>query len=308
MKSVGVMEKPLCVVPSGDRCGEGITWHDSQQVIYWTDVNRFLVHRFSPRSRATESWFFEEPVTSVLQTSSDDVMLVVLGSGPILWRPSDDDRQPLDFKLPNWPTTRLNDSRVDRRGSLWTGSMRNNVGPDGSCREAAGTDGILFRVDPDGSVSEWASNVGISNTLAWSPDNTTFYFGDSPKNRICAYDYDGSTGEISNERVFFEGFSRGVPDGSTIDSEGYLWNCRYGGGCVVRIDPLGRIDSVLDIPTQCPTMCTFGGPNRTILYITSAALDMELSDRLAGGVFAVTTAVHGLPENRFTLLAKAQPT
>ena len=44
---------------------------------------------------------------------------------------------------------RLNDARVDPRGSLWIGSMRNNVNPDGSSSEVGGKDGALFRLDPD---------------------------------------------------------------------------------------------------------------------------------------------------------------
>ena len=38
-------------------------------------------------------------------------------------------------------------------------------------------------------------DIGISNTLAWSPDRRRFYFGDSLANMIWSYDYDPATGD-----------------------------------------------------------------------------------------------------------------
>ena len=50
--------------------------------------------------------------------------------------------------------------------------MRNNINPDKSVGNTGGADGVLYRLDPDGSISEWKSNLGVSNTVAWSPDRT----------------------------------------------------------------------------------------------------------------------------------------
>ena len=68
--------------------------------------------------------------------------------------------------------------------------MRNNVNPDGSAREAGGKDGILYRIDPDAVRTIHRRDIGISNTLVWSPDRRRFYFGDSLANTIWSYDYD----------------------------------------------------------------------------------------------------------------------
>jgi sugar lactone lactonase YvrE len=220
----------------------------------------------------------------------------------LLWKPRQDERRDHGFRLHGWPGVRLNDGRPDPRGSLWVGSMRNNVGADGSPGESGGADGILFRVDPDGAVSEWKRGVGISNTLAWNPGQTKFYFADTLLNRVCVYDYDRLTGAIGGERSFFEGFPRGFPDGSAMDGEGYLWNCRYGGGCIVRVAPDGEIDRVIEMPTANITSCTFGGPDYRTLYATSASVDAPSGDRLAGGVFAIQTAAAGQAENRFRVI------
>jgi sugar lactone lactonase YvrE len=291
--------KPVCVSPTGDACGEGAVWHEEHQAVYWNDINRFLIHRFTPADRCVCTWLFEEPVTALALTNRTETLAVVLGSGVILWEPETDARSKPIFRLEGWPKVRLNDARADPRGSLWIGSMRNNVNPDGTGSECGGNDGQLFRLDPDGSVTRWRENVGVSNTVAWSPDQGHFYFGDSLANIIWKYDYDSATGEIANERAFFAGFVRGLPDGSTVDSEGYLWNCRFSGGCIVRVAPDGKIDRVIEMPVRNVTTCTFGGADLKTLYVTTARVESPLSDRLAGSLFAIETSVAGQPENRF---------
>jgi sugar lactone lactonase YvrE len=296
------MTVPACIVPAGDRCGEGPVWHAAEQALYWTDINRFLVHRFDLRDGSAKFWFFDEPVTALALTDSNSVLLVALGSQLILWNPRSDSRSDFGFHLPDWPRVRLNDGRADPRGAFWVGSMRNNVNPDGSPGEAGGSDGILFCVHPTGEAKEWKRGIGISNTVAWAPDASRFYFGDTLANAIYVYDFDLAAGTIANERLFFANFNRGLPDGSAIDSEGFLWNCRYGGSCIVRISPDGEIDRIIEMPTKNITSCTFGGDHLKTLFVTTASEPQALGDRLMGGLFSIECHVPGLPENCFRLL------
>lgn len=297
-----MISAPICLAPTGDVCGEGAVWHAAHNAVYWTDINRFLLHRFHFADSTVRTWFFDEPVTALTLTDRDDVLVVVLGSRVILWEPAKDKRHAPLLHLDGWPAVRFNDARCDPRGFLWLGSMRNNVNPDGSAGEVGGQDGILFRFDPhapDPKLSFHRKGIGISNTLVWSPDRSHFYFADTLANIIRIYDYDSSTGAISNERPFFENFPRGVPDGSIVDAEGYLWNCRYAGNCIVRVAPDGRIDRIIEMPVQNITTCTFGGPDLTTLFVTTASAQAPPSDRLAGSLFALSTDIPGLPENRF---------
>jgi sugar lactone lactonase YvrE len=290
---------PLCVAPTGDRCGEGAVWHAAHQALYWTDINRFLVHRYTPSDECVRSWMFDEPVTAITLTDKHDTLTLVLGSSVILWQPANDLRGEPVFLLKGWPRVRLNDARPDPRGSLWLGSMRNNVNPDGSVGEMGGREGKLFRLDPDGAITTWRREIGIANTVVWSPDHRRFYFADSLANIVWVYDYDSVTGTITNERPFLQGFARGLPDGSTVDSEGFLWNCRYSGGCIVRVAPDGMVDRIVEMPVKNITTCTFGGPDLKTLYVTTANNNAPPEDRLAGGLYALRTEVAGQSENMF---------
>ena len=291
-----------CLVPAGDKCGEGAVWSDDESAVYWTDINRFLIHRFDLANTSTRSWFFDEPVVAISLTSASGQMLVALASKLINWWPATDRRSDFGFALPGFPRVRLNDGRTDPAGNFWVGSMKNNVLPDGELGEAGPGEGILYRIDPQRTVTEWRTGLGISNTLCWSPDARTFYFADTLANEIRAYDYDKASGAISNERLFLAGFERGSPDGSAIDSAGYLWNCRFDGGCILRIAPDGKVDRVLEMPVQNITTCTFGGPHLKTLFITTASILSPPGNRLAGSLFAVDVDVPGLPENRFRLV------
>ena len=300
------ISEPVCVAPTGDVCGEGVVWHAAHAAAYWTDINRFLIHRFTPADECVRTWFFDEPVTALTLTDRDDTLAVILGSQVVLWQPISDKRSKPVYRLEQSPKVRLNDARVDPLGSLWMGSMRNNVNADGSSREAGGRDGALYRLDPAGSVREWCSDIGISNTLAWSPDRRQFYFGDTLQNVIWVYDYDAATGSIGNRRPFLQDFPRGMPDGSCVDAEGFLWNCRFYGKCVVRVAPDGKIDRVIEMPVQNITTCTFGGADLRTLYITTAKAEAPPGDRLAGGLFEIRTEIQGQPENRFAIFGGRQ--
>ena len=173
-----------CQAATGDRCGEGALWHPAEQALYWTDINRFLIHRFSLEERTVRTWFFEQPVTALALTDRDETLAVVLGSGLILWEPQSDRRGTPLFRLPGWPFVRCNDARVDPRGSLWIGTMRNNVLDDGSPGEAGGTDGILYRVDSGGHEQE--GETRIPSTIRSTKCQVLYDFGGLRRSpRVC---------------------------------------------------------------------------------------------------------------------------
>jgi len=298
---------PLCIAPTGDICGEAVTWSVAENRLYWVDINRFLLHRLDLASGAVTSHFFDEPVVALSLTTDPGRLLVAQGSGLLLLTVTTDKREHLSARLPDWPEVRMNDGRTDPLGRFWVGTMGNNVGPNGETLDIVEGRGRLYRYTHGGKLQEFESGIGISNTLCWAPDGRTFYFGDTLKNEIRAYPFDPDTGDIGAPRRHFADFDRGLPDGSAIDAEGYLWNCRFGGGCIVRVAPDGSIDRVVEMPVRNITTCCFGGPDLATLYVTTASAMKDPSDRLAGSLFALHTMTRGLPENLFDLSAKGRP-
>lgn len=294
------MTEVRCVAPVGDRVGEAALWSPDERALYWCDVNRFLIHRLD-EGEAVRSWLFDEPVTALALTDDPDRLLVALASRLILWRPVDDRREDHGFTLDDHPAARLNDGRAAPNGDFWVGSMSNNVGPEGEALEARRGHGRLFRLTPDRQATQHKAGLGISNTVDWSPDHRTFYFGDTMRNVIWAFDYDPASGLIGDERPFFEGFARGVPDGSVVDADGFLWNCRFGGGCVVRVSPGGAIDRIVEMPARNITTAAFGDQDLRTLYITTATILGGDADRLGGSLFALRTETPGLPSHRVSL-------
>lgn len=291
--------EPVCIAPVGDICGEAATWDAKTGRLYWTDINRFLLHIHDPATATTRTHMFNQPVVALSLTDRAGWLLVALGSGLILFNPDTGAREDMAAGLAGWPEQRLNDGRSDPRGTFWVGSMANNVAADGVPLPVRDGEGTLFRYDHGGAMEAVETGIGISNTLCWSPDRRHFYFGDTLKNEIRVYDYDRDSGRIAGGTPFFAGFDRGFPDGSAMDSAGYLWNCRFGGGCIVRVAPDGTIDRVIDMPVSNITTCTFGGAELRTLYVTSAASDQ--GERLAGSLFAISVDVPGMDENIFRL-------
>ena len=89
---------------------------------------------------------------------------------------------------------------------------------------------------------------------------------------IYAYDVEPATGELSDGGCWFaSGSDEGIPDGLTIDAEGYLWSAEWYGAQIVRYDPDGKVHSRVPMPVTQVSSCGFGGPEYRDLYITTAA-------------------------------------
>jgi sugar lactone lactonase YvrE len=203
---------------------------------------------------------------------------------------------------PDRPFNRSNDSGTDSKGRFWFGTMQNNMAPDGSALEIRASSGALYRVEHGLSVTKQLDNVAVPNSITWSPDGRIFYFCDTLEKTIFAYDYDADTGTITGRRTFAL-FPRGVPDGSCVDADGCLWNARWGGGCVVRFTPDGKVDRIVEVPVSRVTSCAFGGPAFDTLFITTAWHGADAVGRaaepLAGHLFMLHPGVKGLPAPPF---------
>ena len=191
---------------------------------------------------------------------------------------------------------RSNDGAVDAKGRYWVTTMN-----DPAEGVEITDEGVVFRLDSDGSLHRMIEKVSIPNGISWSKDNKLIYFTDSPTKNISVADFDLESGNLSNKRTFFHvDEEKGVPDGHCQDAEGYFWVSLYGAGKVVRVSPEGKIVAEVIVPTRCTTCPGIAGED---LYITTADEEDPKknpeSAKLAGAVFKYHIGVKGCKLNRF---------
>lgn len=57
--------------------------------------------------------------------------------------------------------------------------------------------GSLYSLDVDRTLKKQLPDIYLSNGLAWSGDNRTMFYIDSPIKKIYAFDFDVESGSIS---------------------------------------------------------------------------------------------------------------
>lgn len=271
--------------------GESPVWSVRDRALWWVDLRAPAVLCFTPSTRSLRQWPMPRMAGGVA-LERGGTLLVALADGLHRFDPASGQ---LDFVVavaPPRPECRMNETRVDRRGRLWTSTMR-DFGADDS--------GALFRVDGPTRVACLVDRVRVPNALAWSPDDRTMYFADTRDERLRAYAFDMETGTLGAMRVLIApGAVPGRPDGAAVDAEGCVWSARFGGACVVRVTPEGRVDRIVQVPASQVTACTFGDDDFRTLYITTGRQRMtpaeEAAEPLAGAVFALRVPVGGLAE------------
>ncbi len=294
------------VTPVLTTLGENPIWDVDEQRLYWIDVFGGLV--FCSTADGREIRVFEAPGhLSALALRAGGGAIVTMGAAIHLLNLKTGESEPI-FESEAGPGWSFNDGKVDRQGRFVTGMVdRDLLDPATRDRvDSADLPPTLYRVDADLQVRLLAGGIGISNGPCFSPDGATLFWNDSWARRIYAYDYDTSTGEASHQRVVAAfGESAGVPDGATVDEEGFVWVASFNGGDVRRYAPDGTLDRQLPMPLGMPTSVAFGGPDLDVLFVTSmgsATLEGEVAPPgpLGGCVLAVRgLGVRGVPERRF---------
>jgi sugar lactone lactonase YvrE len=192
------------------------------------------------------------------------------------------------------PLNRFNDGACDADGRLWIGTMSTKITPES---------GALYKITSDLSPEKMLGKITISNGMAWTSDNETFYYIDSPTQEIRAYQFDLETGEINFDRTVIRVPKKlGTPDGMCLDLEGKLWVAHYGGFGVYCWDPEnGKLLKKIALPAPHVTSCVFGGENLDHLLITTARENLTEAQLQeypeSGDVFLVKTNTQGFLSN-----------
>lgn len=278
------------VLRAGAELGESPAWDAAGRRLLWVDITAGVVHRTDPETGADERLDVGRPVGAVAPGRDGPIavaaldgfgMLATDGSGP----------RPLAAVEAEDPRTMMNDGKCDPAGRFWAGTK------DVEGRRPLGS---LYRLDADRTLTRVVAGVVISNGLGWSPDGGTMYYIDSARHAVDAFEFDADTGSVSHRRCCAE-FPRawGLPDGMTVDAEGFLWVAFWGGSAIRRVAPDGRVAATVELPVRLVTSCAFGGPDGSDLFVTSARIGLtpaQLRDEPhAGDLFRLRPGVGGPP-------------
>jgi sugar lactone lactonase YvrE len=300
---------PDVAVPSQCYLAEGPVWDPDTRLLRWVDINPGHVHGFDPATGAHTRFApagadgpavpraDAVPVGAVGLTRTGGFVLALVDGfavGPA--QPDAAGGYPLarvaGFGI-DASLVRFNDGKPSPWGDFWAGTMP---------WRADGPSCALYRLAPDGQVTQLFGGVGLSNGLDWSGDRTRFFYVDSRRGGVDVFVTDPDTGALGERRRFVT-IDDGFPDGLTLDADGCLWLAVFGRGEVRRFTPAGDLDTVIRLPVDQPTSVAFGGRDLATLYITTARENLTPAEIAAkphaGDIFACAPGPAGRPPNRF---------
>jgi len=286
-----------CVFEAGARLGEGPLWHPGEGVLYWIDILRPAIYRYSPGSGQTGMWPMPSAVGAI-GLWSNGLVVGLEHEAICLFDPVTGKLMPFAdpagvCDMPD-VTGRYNDGEVDRLGNFWVGWLTHDRKQPGG----------LFRITATGECSRVLDDPVAPNGLGWSHNGRTMYVTDSHINTIWAYECDLEAGTLGRRRVLAaKERDLGIFDGLCVDAEGNIWTALYGGGAVLQLGEQGQELTRIEVPVRLATSCALGGTDLKKLHITSAVRDQSATELrnqpLAGSLFTVEVPVAGLPAHIF---------
>ena len=274
--------------------GEGPIWDARLGRLLFVDIMRGEVHTFDPANGDHAIFEMGQPVGAVTPTTGGD-WVAAARDGFFRVNPATGATSLLAMVEADRPGNRMNDGYCDPQGRFWAGTMSMTHDRDA---------GALYRLDPNGQVTQMLSPVTISNGIDWSPDGSRVYYVDTGTARIDVFDFDAEHGTLLNRRPLVEiAPEHGKPDGLIVDEEGFIWLALWGGGAIHRYAPDGTLDRAVPMPVSHLTKCAFGGPDLADLYVTSASTALSADERAAsphaGSLFRLQPGVKGRPARLF---------
>lgn len=269
--------------------GEGPLWHPDEKVVYWLDIPPGRLFRYNPITEHHEQCFdLEGESVGGFTIQTDGSLLLFMAKGAIkVWK--NGQFKTIVESIPGEENSRFNDIIADPAGRVFCGTM-----------PSPNKLGKLYRLDHDGSITEVLDEIHCSNGMGFTPDRKYMYYTDSGARTIYLFDYDATTSALTNQRVFLKTpDNEGIPDGMTVDADGYIWTAKWDGYMLVRYAPDGTEERRIPFPTKKVSCVTFGGDDYTDMYVTTAGGNNKTENgEHAGALYRLNLGIKGVPEFR----------
>ncbi len=243
--------------------GESPVWCPEEVILYWVDIDGKTIHRHDPATGTHGTRSIAGRPGSIALTSTPGRLLIASEHRLLELDWDTGAVTPFVDLEPASTGNRLNDGCCDSSGRFVVGSMCADT-------NAGRTTGTLHRIHHSGQVETLRTHIGVTNGLAFDVTRNRMYFADTPTERVLVFDYETSTGALSNQRLFFDYHKYpGKPDGACVDADGCYWSASVYGWALLRITPDGDVDCRIELPIQKPSMPCFGGANLDTLFVTT---------------------------------------
>lgn len=126
--------------------------------------------------------------------------------------------------------------------------------------------GQLWRIEPDGTPTLLEKDMGTTNGIELSPDETILYVNESIQRKVWKYKVD-STGNLSDKQLFTEFPDFGL-DGMKCDKLGNLYITRWGKGTIVVMSPDGKLIREIPLKGKNCSNLVFGGKLGKTIFVT----------------------------------------
>ncbi len=285
------------IIQDNNKCGEAPTWDVANRRVLWTDNETDKTYEYAVDSGERRILTEGMAVGGIALNRSGGLVL----GGPTglhLWREGHWRSVVASYK---GEELKINDMIADPQGRIYAGTMYWGAG-------GMEKPGRLYLISPDGSIRAVDEGIELANGLGFSPNNKVLYFTDSTARKIYAYDVEPASGELSGRRVIVQvPTDEGIPDGLTVDAEGFIWSAQWYGSQIVRYDPQGKVERRIAMPVKQVSSVIFGGDNLTDLYVTTAGqswvgpyappgYDFN-APNIGGSLYRIPVDIRGRPEH-----------
>ena len=252
--------------PSADKDGN----------VYFTDQPNDRIVRWNVSSRTVEDWLAPAGRSNGTFFDAQGHLLTCADDRNELWSIAPDKKVTVlvkDFggKLLNGP----NDLWIRPDGGIYfTDPLYKR--PYWKRDPAMQQDGqhVYFLAADRTTLRRVASDLTQPNGIRGTVDGKTLFVADIGASKTYAYDIQPD-GSLAGKRLFCELGS----DGMTLDAEGNLYLTGRG---VTVFDPSGRRIENIPVPEGWTANVTFGGKDRTLLFVTAGKAVYGIATRVRG--------------------------
>ncbi|XP_024404149.1 uncharacterized protein [Physcomitrium patens] len=273
---------------AGALVGKGGIWDPPTKNYYYTDIQAKTIHKYHIPTGKRTDYNVGFQVGAMALTEDGEGLVLAYEDGFGMWSFKNEKFTVLANPYGVNSGWRMNDGACDSKGRFWAGRL---------FKTDESKPGEIYRLETDGkTATKVIDNICCTNGLLFSPNKKLLYCGDSTLKKIFVWDYDEESGTPSNRRLFLDTapLFEGVPDGATIDDDGYLWVCFYDGQKLVSISPEAKVVCSIDMPVKRPTQPSWFGDNLDELLVTSASAGVDMNQfPLSGHVLHLSPGARG---------------